>query len=67
MPTSLFVGYWYPQIAVYDDVFGWDDLDHRGLMEYYSDLADFDVTISAPETYNLMGNRYPSESRRNFP
>ncbi|MEM9720188.1 MAG: M1 family metallopeptidase [Bacteroidota bacterium] len=51
--SSLFVGYWYPQIAVYDDIFGWDDLDHRGLMEYYSDLADFDVYITAPTSHCL--------------
>jgi hypothetical protein len=24
--TSFFIAYWYPQIAVYDDIFGWDRL-----------------------------------------
>ena len=27
---AYFVAYWYPQMAVYDDVFGWDVFDHTG-------------------------------------
>ena len=65
--TSLFVGYWYPQIAVYDDIFGWDDLDHRGLMEYYSDIADYDVKITAPTTYNLWATGTLQNPEEIFP
>ncbi len=49
--SSFFIGYWYPQIAVYDDIDGWDTYDFRGLMEFYGDLADFDVTIELPPNY----------------
>ena len=62
--SSLFVGYWYPQIAVYDDIFGWDDLDHRGLMEYYSDLADFDVRITAPTSHCIWATGTLQNPRR---
>lgn len=46
--NTWFIGYWYPQIAVYDDLFGWDIIDYDGLHEFYSPFADFDVKITAP-------------------
>lgn len=49
--TSYFLAYWYPQIAVYDDLFGWDNLDFTFLSEFYNNLANFDVTINAPKEY----------------
>lgn len=49
--TSFFVAYWYPQISVYDDIFGWDMLDYTLLTEFYNNLANFDVTISCPADY----------------
>ena len=51
--TTFFVAYWYPQIAVYDDVFGWDDLDYNLRTEFYNNLANFDVTINAPEQFSV--------------
>lgn len=50
-PTSFFVAYWYPQIAVYDDVFGWDKLPYLGNQEYYNDFNDFNVTINLPSSF----------------
>lgn len=47
--SSFFVGYWYPQIAVYDDVFGWDTYNYTGQAETYNGLADYDVRITVPE------------------
>ena len=47
--TSFFVGYWYPQIAVYDDVNGWDHYNYGGLVEFYNDCNNFDVRISVPK------------------
>ncbi len=46
--NTWFIGYWYPQIAVYDDIFGWDDIDYDGLHEFYSAFANFDVKIKVP-------------------
>jgi len=40
------VAYWYPQIAVYDDIFGWDNNSFSGTQEYYNDHSNFDVTIT---------------------
>lgn len=49
--TSFFIGYWYPQLAVYDDIFGWDELNHGILNEFYNGPADFKVSVTAPEAY----------------
>ncbi len=51
--SSAFVAYWYPQMAVYDDVFGWDVLNYTGLQEFYNDFHDYDVRISLPAGYSV--------------
>jgi hypothetical protein len=52
--TSFFVSYWYPQIAVYDDLFGWDMLSYDFNTEFYNNLANFDVKIKAPKNFTVM-------------
>jgi hypothetical protein len=49
--TTFFVGYWYPQIAVYDDIHGWDMLYYSGLTEFYNDCNDFNVNIRVPDNF----------------
>jgi len=49
--TSLFVGQWYPQIAVYDDVYGWDTHSYNGMAEFYNDFSDFSVEIYVPDGF----------------
>jgi len=49
--TSFFVAYWYPQVAVYDDVFGWDRINYTFDTEFYNNLANFDVNITAPDNF----------------
>lgn len=31
---SFFIAYWFPRIAVYDDIFGWDYSQHLGSAEF---------------------------------
>lgn len=45
---KYFIAYWYPQIAVYDDIDGWDRVEYLGMVEYYNDFNEFDVKISTP-------------------
>lgn len=45
----FFVGYWYPQVAMYDDVKGWTADPYMGNGEFYMGFADYDVKITAPE------------------
>ncbi len=49
--TSFFVAYWYPQIAVYDDIDGWDILAHNGEQEFYNDYSNYDIEITVPNTF----------------
>jgi hypothetical protein len=48
---NFFLGLWYPQIAVYDDIKGWDDTPHLGLKEFYNDFSNYDVTLHVPDGY----------------
>jgi hypothetical protein len=43
-----FMGYWYPQIAVYDDVDGWVTDPYLLEAEFYMDPADYDVRVTVP-------------------
>lgn len=46
-----FIAYWYPQVAVYDDVDGWDLIDYTGMVEFYNDFNNFEVNLSLPGDY----------------
>jgi len=48
---GLFIAYWYPQIAVYDDVDGWDMTEYTGQVEFYNDFNNYEVEITVPENY----------------
>ncbi|MDX1676156.1 MAG: M1 family metallopeptidase, partial [Longimicrobiales bacterium] len=50
----LYLAYWFPQVAVYDDVVGWHVEPFRGNAEFYSDFGRYDVTIDAPADYLVM-------------
>jgi hypothetical protein len=43
-----FMGYWYPEVAVYDDVHGWVADPYLLEAELYMDPADYDVRITVP-------------------
>jgi hypothetical protein len=49
-----FVAYWYPQVAVYDDVSGWHTDPYMGNAEFYMGYADYDVSLTVPEGW-LVG------------
>jgi hypothetical protein len=53
---SLFqVGQWYPRVAVYDDLRGWDTDPYLGPSEFYNNYGHFDVRITAPAGW-LVGS-----------
>ncbi|MEZ5198616.1 MAG: M1 family metallopeptidase [Bacteroidales bacterium] len=49
--SSYFMGYWFPQMAVYDDIMGWDTEQYTGLQETYNDLANYNVKITTDQSY----------------
>lgn len=51
--SVFFVPYWYPQIAVYDDLNGWASHPYTGLQEFYHEFADYDVNITMPAGFQV--------------
>lgn len=47
----FFMGYWYPQVAVYDDVHGWVTDPYLLEAEFYMDPADYDVRLTVPRRW----------------
>jgi len=43
------VAQWYPQIATYDDVDGWDTTPYLGDGEFYLEYGTFEVSLTLPE------------------
>jgi hypothetical protein len=48
---DYFIAYWYPQVAVYDDVYGWDLIQYSGVAEFYNDFNNFEINYSVPDDY----------------
>ena len=51
--NRLFLAYWYPQIAVYDDIDGWDILEYFGTVEFYNDFNNYEVNITSPPGFTI--------------
>ncbi len=49
--TAYFMAYFYPQVAVYDDIDGWDINDYSGAQEFYNDINNFNVKITVPKDF----------------
>jgi len=47
----FYIGYWYPQMRVYDDVIGWMTDPFTGNGEFYQDFANYNVDITVPEQW----------------
>ena len=50
----FFLAYWYPQIAVYDDVAGWHADSYLGNAEFHNAFATYDLFIEAPEGWLVL-------------
>lgn len=48
---SFFIAYFFPRIAVYDDIEGWDEYPYTGREEFYYDYGDFECEITVPGDY----------------
>ncbi len=46
--TLYQVAQWYPRVAVYDDLRGWDTDPYLGPSEFYNNFGRFDVSLDLP-------------------
>jgi hypothetical protein len=46
--TLYQVAQWYPRVAVYDDLRGWNDEPYLGPSEFYNNFGRFDVRLEVP-------------------
>ena len=53
--TSFFLGYFYPRVAVMDDVFGWDRMNFTDAQEFYNDFNDYEVSVTVPKNFLVWG------------
>ncbi len=49
--TLYTLGQWYPRVAVYDDVRGWNHEPYIGGGEFYLEYGRFDVALTVPAEY----------------
>jgi hypothetical protein len=59
---AFFIAYFFPRIAVYDDIDGWNRNPYTGHLEFYNDFCHFNVDITVPGDYLVwatgdLGNR----------
>ena len=50
------VAQWYPRIAVFDDVLGWNTAPYTGPGEFYLEYGDFDLAITASANIIVVGS-----------
>ncbi|GFR66691.1 peptidase family M1 [Elysia marginata] len=50
------IAQWFPKVAVYDDVVGWNIEPYLGAGEFYYDYGNFDVSITVPSGYVVVGS-----------
>lgn len=50
------VAQWFPRMAVYDDIQGWNTLPYAGAGEFYLEYGDIDFTVSAPSDMIVTGS-----------
>lgn len=48
---AFFIAYFFPRIAVYDDIDGWNEYPYTGHDEFYNDYGRFNAEITLPGDY----------------
>jgi hypothetical protein len=50
-PGADFVAYFFPRIAVYDDIDGWNTHSYIGSQEFYNDFGNFKAAVTVPKNF----------------
>ncbi|MEJ2334519.1 MAG: M1 family metallopeptidase [Gemmatimonadales bacterium] len=52
----FFIAYWYPQMAVYDDVVGWQIDPFLGAAELYTGFGSYELTVEVPAGWLVLAS-----------
>ena len=50
-PGAAFIAYFFPRIAVYDDIDGWNTYPYTGTQEFYNDFCHFSAAVTVPANF----------------
>lgn len=50
------IAQWYPRVAVFDDVKGWNTEPYLGAGEFYLEYGDFDYSVTVPYDHIVVGS-----------
>jgi hypothetical protein len=50
------VAQWFPRMAVYDDIQGWNTLPYLGAGEFYLEYGDIEYSVTAPASLIIVGS-----------
>lgn len=54
--TVYSMAQWYPRVAVFDDVLGWNTEPYLGAGEFYLGYGDFDYKVTVPYSHIVVGS-----------
>ena len=54
--TVYEIAQWYPRMAVYDDVCGWNTLPYMGAGEFYLDYGNFNYAVEVSADFIVVGS-----------
>jgi hypothetical protein len=50
---AFFIAYFFPRVAVYDDIDGWNQNHYTGTQEFYNDFCHFNLEVTVPGNYEV--------------
>lgn len=53
--TTFYLAYFYPRIAVLDDIEDWDQTPHMLGHEFFGEFNDYNVEVTVPKNYLVWG------------
>lgn len=63
---AFFLAYFFPRIAVYDDIDGWNEYPYTGPYEFYNDYGHFKAEITVPAGYMVWGTGELKNTKKVF-
>ena len=61
--TSMHIAYWYPEMAVLDDIDLWDRVVYDAATEFYHDYSDYTVELTAPDNFMVWASVAPANEQ----